>query len=165
MNRYRLPFIAIAAAGLVVALAIALSDHSSARVGPNRSTVDTANSSFGRIVVDRRGRTLYLFEKDHGTRSACSGACTTYWPPLLAPRATTLAPGLERSLLTTIKRADGTSQVSYGGHPLYRFAGDKAPGQATGQGMQAFGGGWYVVSPAGRKIEGESDDGTGGRYR
>ena len=164
MNRYRLPFIAIAAAGLVVGLAIALSDHSSARAGSKR-TVNSTSSSFGRILIDRRGRTLYLFEKDKGARSACSGVCATFWPPLLAPQATTLGSGLERSLLGTVKRPGGSRQVTYGGHPLYRFSGDKAPGQATGQDMQAFGGGWYVVSPAGKKIEAEADEGSGGGYR
>jgi predicted lipoprotein with Yx(FWY)xxD motif len=152
--------------GLVVVLAIASTDRSSARNGAHRSTVDSTKSSVGRILVVRRGRTLYLFEKDAGSRSACSGLCTSYWPPLRAPRATTLGRGLERSLLSTVKRANGTRQVTYGGHPLYRFAGDKAPGQATGQAMQAFGGGWYVVSPAGKKIEDQGDDvGGGGGYR
>jgi predicted lipoprotein with Yx(FWY)xxD motif len=98
-------------------------------------------------------------------RSVCSNVCATYWPPLLAPRATTLGSGLRRSLLATITRANGTRQVAYGGHPLYRFAGDKAPGRATGQDTQAFGGGWYVVSPAGEKIENEADESRGDGYR
>ena len=165
MNRYLSIVAVTAAAVLVIGLAIALTDHSSARGSAPRSPVHSANSSFGRILVDRRGRTLYLFEKDKARRSACSGVCATYWPPLLASRATMPGSAVKGSLLSTIKRAGGARQITYAGHPLYRFSGDKAPGQATGQGTQAFGGGWYVVSPAGKKIEDEGDDAVGGGYR
>ena len=165
MNRHLSTLAVIAAAVLVIGLAVVVTDHSSALGGAPRSPVHSANSSFGRILVDRRGRTLYLFEKDKARRSACSGVCATYWPPLLAPRATMPGSGLKGSRLSTIKRAGGARQVTYAGHPLYRFSGDKAPGQANGQGTQLFGGGWYVVSPAGKKIEDEGDDTVGGGYR
>ena len=156
MKAHRILYSALVAAGaLAVVLAIVLTDHSSARgmTQPGRATVKTAGSSFGRILVDRRGDTLYLFEKDKGGRSACIGTCATYWPPLLASGKVTVGSGLRKSLVGTTKRGNGTRQITYGGHPVYRFSGDQAAGQATGQGMEAFGGGWYVVSPAGKKIE------------
>jgi predicted lipoprotein with Yx(FWY)xxD motif len=156
VNAQRIVYSALAAAGLVVVLAIALTGHSSARGMSARATVQTADSSFGRILVDRKGRTLYLFEKDKGGRSACAGQCATFWPPLIAAGKATAAPGLKKVLLGTTKRRNGARQVTYAGHPLYRFSLDKGAGQATGQGMEAFGGGWYVVSPAGRKVEDEA---------
>ena len=107
-----------------------------------------------RILVDGRGRTLYLFEKDKRGRSACSGACATYWPPLLTNGKPIAAEAVERSLLGVTRRADGTTQVTYAGHPLYRFVQDTKPGQTSGQGLHDFGADWYVLSPAGKKIEG-----------
>jgi predicted lipoprotein with Yx(FWY)xxD motif len=115
--------------------------------------VGVAKTSLGRILVDGKGRTLYLFEKDRNRRSACSGQCTTYWPPLLSHGKPLARPGVKRSLLGTTRRANGTKQVTYGGHPLYRYVGDSKPGQTTGEGLQFFGGAWDVVSPAGKKVE------------
>ena len=117
------------------------------------ATVKVGSSSLGRILVDGRGRTLYLFEKDSRGHSACSGACTSYWPPLLT-RAKLLARGsAKQSLLGIIRRSNGRKQVTYAGHPLYRFIGDTRPGQTNGQDLQDFGAGWYVLSPTGKKIE------------
>lgn len=158
MNRTRLIFSAFAAAAaVVVVLAIVLGGGSSASGSTSaRPVVKAANSSLGRIVVDARGRTLYLFEKDRGGRSSCSGACATYWPPAVVRGKALAGTGARRSLIGTSRRGDGRRQLTYAGHPLYRFTGDQAPGQATGEGMNAFGAEWYVVSPAGKKIEGES---------
>ena len=118
------------------------------------ATVATATSSLGRVLVDGQGRTLYLFEKDKGRRSACSGTCATYWPPLRTKGKPIAVRGAARSLLGVTRRADGTSQVTYGGHPLYLFVQDTKPGQTRGQDLHDFGAAWYVVSPAGKKIEG-----------
>lgn len=120
------------------------------------STVSVATSKFGRILVDGRGRTLYLFEKDARGRSACAGACAAYWPPVLTKSGPTAGAGVHKALLGVTRRADGTTQVTYGGHPLYRFVQDVKPGQTSGQDLHDFGAGWYVVSPAGRKIEGSA---------
>jgi predicted lipoprotein with Yx(FWY)xxD motif len=148
-------FAFIAAAALVVGLAGVGTDYSSAETAQPKAggtAVRTASSRFGRILVDGRGRTLYLFEKDARGKSRCFGTCAVYWPPLLAPGHVSLGPGLERSLVGVTKRGSA-KQVTYGGHPLYRFAGDSRPGQTTGQNLHDFGAGWYVVSPGGRKIE------------
>lgn len=115
--------------------------------------VGVANSPLGHIVVDNKGRSLYVFEKDKNRRSACYGQCATYWPPLLTHGKPLARAGLKQSLLGTTRRANGNEQVTYAGHPLYRFVQDRKPGQTTGEGSQAFGAGWDVLSPAGRKIE------------
>ena len=115
--------------------------------------IGVASSPLGRIVVDGKGRTLYLFEKDKNGHSACSGECATFWPPLITHGKPVARPGAKRSLLGTTRRANGSEQVTYGGHPLYRFSLDTKPGQTKGEGLQDFGGGWDVVSPAGKKIE------------
>ena len=125
----------------------------SARSATGATKVGVASSQFGRIVVDGKGRTLYLFEKDKRRRSACYGQCATYWPPLLTHGKPVAGPGAKQSLLGTTRRANGSQQVTYAGHPLYRFALDTKPGQTKGEGLQDFGGGWDVVSPAGKKIE------------
>jgi predicted lipoprotein with Yx(FWY)xxD motif len=118
--------------------------------------VGVAKSPLGRIVVDNKGRTLYLFARDKNRRSACYGQCATYWPPLLTHGKPVARGGAKQSLLGTTRRANGSRQVTYAGHPLYRFVQDTKPGQTNGEGSQAFGGEWDVLSPAGKKIE---DDG------
>jgi predicted lipoprotein with Yx(FWY)xxD motif len=115
--------------------------------------IGVGKSSLGRIVVDGNGRTLYLFEKDKNRRSACSGSCATFWPPLLTHGKPVARPGVKQSLLGTTRRANGSQQVTYGGHPLYRFSLDRKAGQTKGEGLQDFGAGWEAVSPAGRKVE------------
>ncbi len=170
MKRKITGFIA-AAATLAIALIAAgcgSSSHSSAySSGPYGSAakasapngiagaakIGVASSALGRIVVDSRGRTLYLFEKDKNRRSACYGQCATYWPPLLTHGKPMARGGARQSLLGMIRRANGSQQVTYAGHPLYRFVQDRKPGQTNGEGSQAFGAGWEVLSPAGKKIE------------
>jgi predicted lipoprotein with Yx(FWY)xxD motif len=105
----------------------------------------------GRIIVDGRGRTLYLFEKDRRGASGCAGLCATYWPPLLTSGKSIAGKGVKRALLGKIRRGDGTHQVTYAGHPLYLFSGDARSRQTNGEGLTDFGAGWYVVSPAGKK--------------
>ena len=111
------------------------------------------DSSLGRIVADGKGRTLYLFEKDHNHRSACYGPCATYWPPLLTHGKPLARGGANQSLLGTTRRANGGQQITYAGHPVYRFVNDTKPGQTTGEGSQAFGAGWDALTPTGKKIE------------
>ena len=118
--------------------------------------VGVGRSALGRIIVDGKGRTLYLFEKDKKRRSACYGPCATYWPPLLTRGKPVARAGAKQMLLGMTRRTNGSRQVTYAGHPLYRFVQDRKPGQTNGEGLQDFGGGWDVLSPAGKKIE--SDD-------
>jgi predicted lipoprotein with Yx(FWY)xxD motif len=115
-------------------------------------TLHTAQSRLGKILVDSHGRTLYMFKKDSPTKSACSGACATAWPPLRAHGQPKAGNGVKASLLKTIKRSDGAAQVTYNGHPLYTFVMDKKAGDTNGEGVTAFGGTWFVVSAAGQQI-------------
>jgi predicted lipoprotein with Yx(FWY)xxD motif len=117
------------------------------------STVRVGQSKLGRILVNGRGRSLYLFEKDSRGRSTCYGACATYWPPLIVsgkPRAGT---GVKASLLGRTKRKDGRWQVTYNRHPLYTFFEDMRSGQTNGEGLDDFGAEWDLVSPSGAKVE------------
>ena len=120
------------------------------------ATVKTASSKVGTILVDANGRTLYLFEKDQPNQSACAGACASAWRIDHTSAAPKAGGQVKASLLGTIKRNDGTTQVTYNKQPLYYFVRDTAAGQLNGQGVDAFGGGWDVLSPSGNKIEGGS---------
>jgi predicted lipoprotein with Yx(FWY)xxD motif len=111
-----------------------------------------SNGSLGNLLVDSHGRTVYLFQKDQGTKSACSGACAAQWPPVRTAGKPTVGTGLSASKVSTTKRSDGQPQVTYNGHPLYVFEGDHSAGDANGQGLNAFGAHWYVVSPQGATI-------------
>ena len=117
----------------------------------------------GKVLVDSKGRTVYLFEKDTGPKSTCFGACATEWPPVTTTGKPSAGDGVSASMLGTTKRSDGTTQVTYGGHPLYLFEADKEPGDATGQNVDAFGARWYVLSSAGEKVAGKATS-SGGRY-
>src|SRR5205807_10122331 len=112
----------------------------------------TATSHLGRILVNSRGHTLYLFGKDRNGKSACSGKCATFWPPLITSGMPRVAGGAKASLIGTTKRADGRRQVTYNHHPLYTFVKDKRKGQTAGEGLNAFGAKWYAVSPAGARV-------------
>jgi len=117
------------------------------------SVVGTKTTSLGTFLVDAKGRALYLWDADHGSMSACSGACAQAWPPLTAIGTPKASGQVKSSLLGTTKRADGSREVTYDGHPLYYFEGDTTPGQTTGQGNDGFGAPWWVVSPAGKAIQ------------
>ncbi|HUE67624.1 MAG TPA: hypothetical protein VMP38_05530 [Candidatus Acidoferrum sp.] len=110
------------------------------------------NAKLGQILVDGNGRTLYLFEADKGSSSTCYGGCAGYWPPLLTGGPPMAGTGVNASLLGTTKRTDGTTEVTYGGHPLYYVVTDHNPGDATGQAVSNFGAAWYVLGSNGSKI-------------
>lgn len=117
------------------------------------ATVSVANNpKLGQILVDGNGRTLYLFAADKSNASTCYGACATYWPPLLTGAAPQAGAGVNASLLGTTKRSDGTTEVTYAGHPLYYVVTDHNAGDATGQAVTNFGAAWYVVGPDGKQI-------------
>jgi predicted lipoprotein with Yx(FWY)xxD motif len=154
-----------AAAAGIVAVAVAgcgggSGGSANAATGPPRTaggqtaTVGLASTGLGKVLVNSQGRTLYLFRADHGTTSACSGGCATEWPPLRAAGKPKVGSGLQASAVTTIKRSDGNPQVSYHGHPLYTYVGDKNAGDTTGQGINAFGAGWYAVTSSGAQASG-----------
>ena len=120
----------------------------SARRATAGAVVHLRKTGLGSILADARGRTLYLFEKDTSTASTCNSECASYWPPLKSHGTPHAAAGVHALLLGL---AHG--QVTYAGHPLYRFVGDKRAGQTTGEGLTNFGADWYVVAANGKKIE------------
>ena len=116
------------------------------------ATISSRMTSLSQILVDGNGMTIYLFEKDKGTTSMCDASCAKFWPPVTTSGAPKAGSGVTAAKLGTTKRADGTAEVTYNGHPLYLYTGDKSPGDVTGQGLNAFGALWYVVSPAGEAV-------------
>jgi predicted lipoprotein with Yx(FWY)xxD motif len=128
------------------------SGTSAAGGNSSTSTVDVRTSNGKTFLADGSGRSLYLWVPDTTTMSMCSGACATYWPPLTTNGAPTAGPGVTATDLGTTSRSDGTEQVTYAGHPLYYFAGDRGAGQTSGQGVNEFGALWWLVAPSGQKI-------------
>jgi predicted lipoprotein with Yx(FWY)xxD motif len=153
----------LAIAPIAAAVAIAGcgggSGGSSATPGPkpatssSRTSVTLAQSKLGTYLSDDKGRALYLFEADKGTTSTCYSACASIWPPFAASGAVTPGAGVSAALLGTTKRTDGTTEVTYNGHPLYHYVGDTGPGQTSGQGLNQFGAKWYLVAANGKKID------------
>jgi predicted lipoprotein with Yx(FWY)xxD motif len=141
---------ALAAATALAATAAAVAFAGGSASGG--TAVKIANTKLGRVLVDSKGITLYDFVKDKGTTSVCYGACAALWPPLLTTSKPVAGTGVKASLLGTTKRKDGKLEVTYGGHPLYYFVTDRKPGQTTGQGVNQFGGPWWVLSAAGKEI-------------
>jgi predicted lipoprotein with Yx(FWY)xxD motif len=121
---------------------------------PGVAMVTAASSKLGMVLVDGSGRTLYLFEKDQPNQSACAGACVAAWPVDQSSGTPKAGSGVKASLLGTIKRGDGSTQVTYNKHPLYYFTRDSGAGQQNGQGVDAFGAKWFVVTPAGGAVTG-----------
>jgi predicted lipoprotein with Yx(FWY)xxD motif len=135
--------VALAAAGVAAAAAVTHQSTSS------KGTVNLHKTKLGKVLATKSGMTLYLFVADRHGKSACYGKCASFWPPLLAKGKPTAGTGVKASRLGTVKRKNGTKQVTYAGHPLYHFVEDKKAGQTNGQAVQKV---WWVVSAAGKKI-------------
>jgi predicted lipoprotein with Yx(FWY)xxD motif len=114
--------------------------------------ITTKQGKLGTILAyGPKKLTVYLFEGDKGGASSCSGECASVWPPVSGhPQVSGQAVS---SHLGTITRADGTTQVTYNGHPLYLYAKDKDDGDSYGQGIKSFGASWYVLTPSGNKVD------------
>ena len=153
--------------------AAAAATSTSAATTPAATTA-ASSSSGGAVIVTKHSKlgtilatgpkklTVYLFEGDKGGQSACTGACAQAWPPVTSTAAAQAGGAAVAADLGTITRSDGTTQVTYHGHPLYIFVKDKDDGDAYGQGVKAFGADWYVLSPSGSKIDsGDSGGGSG----
>jgi predicted lipoprotein with Yx(FWY)xxD motif len=137
---------------LTALVAAACGGMKSSSSTPSNTTLSSMSNSLGTILVDNGGNTLYLFLKDKGGTSSCSGACATNWPPYAPTGKLVAGSGVKASLMHRVTRADGKKQLVYNGHPLYTFGGDSKSGDANGQGANAFGALWYVVSPSGAAI-------------
>jgi predicted lipoprotein with Yx(FWY)xxD motif len=145
----------LAAAAALALPAVAAAPSASVRVAP---------SSLGRILVDAHGKTLYLWAHDKGRTSTCNGQCATYWPPLVTSGKPKAGAGARGALLGTSRRADRRAQVTYHGHPLYYFAGDKRAGDVKGEGLTGFGGRWDPVSAAGTAVRKGAKTKAAGAY-
>jgi predicted lipoprotein with Yx(FWY)xxD motif len=116
-------------------------------------TLTTEHTVQGDILVTGHGATLYDFAPDTPTQSAClNDGCVFQWPPLIKDGPITVGSKLQRSLVGTLRRPDGSTQISYGGHPLYTYNNDVSAGMVTGQDIDQNGGLWYVLTPAGQEI-------------
>lgn len=138
-----------------------------APAAPSKSpttTVSVRNGTYGTSLVDDKGMTLYVFDKDTKNKSNCADACAKAWPPLLDKAAPTAGSGVKPKLLKTTARSDGKKQVTYNGHPLYRFDEDQKAGDTNGQAVDAFGAKWYVISPEGKRITSKPTSDTGNGY-
>jgi predicted lipoprotein with Yx(FWY)xxD motif len=112
------------------------------------------HTALGTILTTGQGFTVYAFEADHGTTSVCAGACAAVWPPVTASSTRITVAGAARALAGQTTRPGGVHQLTYAGHPLYTFAGDASPGATNGQGSEAFGARWDVLTAAGQEVTG-----------
>lgn len=133
-------------------------DASTPQAAPNPEQGTTFVSlgsvpGLGLVLVDSAGYTLYEFHKDKGGQSSCYGNCAKIWPPLLTDGEPHPSNGAQGSLLGTTKRRDGTTQVTYAGHPLYTYAADRKPGEASGNDFSSFGAEWYALEGNGEDAE------------
>ncbi len=138
------------AAALLVGTAVAACGSGQGSSPPQYVVLARNVPGLGKIITDGKGFTLYMYAPDHRGRSQCSGFCAQQWPPLVLPRGVShpeAGPGVRASLLSTVRRANGERQVTYGGWPLYLWIGDDSPGQATGQADDM--GLWYALSVSG----------------
>ena len=147
-------------AGMIVMLATALSivgfvaAGAIAGTGPQAgATLSLRETTLGKILVNSKGRTLYLFMKDRNGRSSCNGQCAKFWPPLIAKVMPTAGPGVKKALIGTTKRINGSLQVTYNRHPVYTYVLDKRAGQTRGEGTLAFGARWWAVSARGTPVK------------
>jgi predicted lipoprotein with Yx(FWY)xxD motif len=146
MSMRKLILLAVACGALSSATATMASEQAA-------PTLTARSSSFGKVLSDGRGFVLYAFTKDRRT-SACSGACAKAWPPYVVRGAVRAGAGVKASLLGTVRRANGSRQVTYAGRPLYYYVGDKKPGQILCQNVSEFGGLWLIVRPTGKLVRG-----------
>ncbi len=139
------------AATVAPATASSTSSTTSGTAGSG-TQIGTAKGSVGTYLTDAKGRAIYLWVADTGTKSVCSGACAQAWPPVETKGKPAAGPGVDASKLGTTTRSDGSQEVTYNGHPLYYFIADKSKGDIKGQGSNSFGAKWWLLTPSGDAI-------------
>jgi predicted lipoprotein with Yx(FWY)xxD motif len=161
MTRTRFPLVAAVAVVVAAAVAVIVATSGASPAKP-QSTVAAATAisvkqtSLGATLVDANGRTLYLFQGDRPNVSTLSAAGQAIWPPFTATTTPRALNSTIAARIGTIAQAGGASQVTYNGHPLYYYVGDRSPGQTSGQGLNQFGALWYVLGPAGNAVTSRS---------
>ncbi len=126
------------------------------------SSVSSINSKYGQILASSSGYVYYMFEPDTSQKSACYGACAKVWPPVTVAGSASppVSGGVKKSLIGAITRTDGSKQITYNGHPLYTFTADSGPNLTNGEGIDHFGGYWYVLNVAGNPVTSPSSTAT-----
>lgn len=151
--RFPLALACAAALGLAGFLVAGTNAQGATHARASSASVSLRATKLGSVLVNSKGRTLYLFTKDKNAKSSCTGTCATYWPPAIAPAKPTAGSGAKAALLGTTMRSDGRKQLTYNHHPLYGFALDKKAGQTDGQAQNAFGGRWWAVAANGSAVK------------
>lgn len=126
------------------------SSTTSSAAATSGAVIGTRSTSIGTVLVNAQGKTLYWFAIDTATASKCTGACATYWPPVIGTPSAASGAKLTMAF-GTIKRSGGQLQATYDGHPLYTYAGDTSAGQTGGNGKNLSGGFWWAMTPSGAK--------------
>ena len=158
---------ALAVLALPAAAAATASTASAAARGHEHASrakgvgVRTTDGKYGHILVTSAGRTLYVLVSGSGASLPCKGTCASLWPPLVTAGKPHGVKGIRTKLLGTAKLGK-KRQVTYDHHPLYRYAGDSGRGQINGEGVQSFGGTWYVVGTKGSPVKGTLTSSGGG---
>jgi predicted lipoprotein with Yx(FWY)xxD motif len=126
-----------------------------ASAGASQPTVKLRKTDKGKILVNSKGFTLYIYSKDSRNKDRCIKVpgCLNLWPALAAKGKPTAGPGVKSSLLGTIKLSNGTRQVTYNGWPLYTYLGDSGPGQTFYIGVFQSGGKWYALNASGKVVK------------
>jgi predicted lipoprotein with Yx(FWY)xxD motif len=157
MSRTRVPLVAAVAVIVAAAIAVLVATSGANTTKPQpavaaASAISVKQTSLGPTLVDANGRTLYLFQGDRPNVSTLSAAGQAIWPPFTATTTPRALSGALAGRIGTVTHAGGAAQVTYNGHPLYYYVGDRSPGQTSGQGLNQFGALWYVLGPAGNAI-------------
>lgn len=149
----------VALGTLLAVVAGACGGSSGSKTGSGVGSVNAVDTgAFGSILAGANGRAIYILSSDQPNKSSCTGTCAEDWPPLTVAGKPKAGAGVNGKSLSTLTRADGTKQVTFAGQPLYYFASDKQPGDINGQGLTAYGGNWYVLSPSGEAIKAPRPD-------
>jgi predicted lipoprotein with Yx(FWY)xxD motif len=161
--------LALALGGVGLVAAACGGSYGASKASSNSSATPAAASSGGKVALavhtggtygtyltDAQGHSLYMFAADSAGRSACTGSCSTYWPPLVGSPGSPASTTVKGAMVGTITRDGGATQLTYAGHPLYRYVGDAKAGDTKGEGLNLSGGKWWLVDPAGTAIHGSA---------
>jgi predicted lipoprotein with Yx(FWY)xxD motif len=153
LRRFGLGIVLGTIAGAAVLGATSYAGTTTKERAPKSALLALRKTTLGSILVDAQGRTLYIFEKDRKGMSACDTTCVKFWPPLVSRTTPRAGKGVQKAMLGVTRARNGRRQVTYAGHPLYTFVGDKTPGDTSGEGLTNFGADWYALAASGHTVE------------
>jgi predicted lipoprotein with Yx(FWY)xxD motif len=164
LRRFGLGIVLGTIAGAAVLVAGAYAGTAAKERAPKGALVALRKTTLGSILVDAKGRTLYIFEKDRTGMSACDTSCVKFWLPLVSRTTPRAGKGVQKAMLGVTRPHNGGRQVTYAGHPLYTFVGDKTSGDTSGEGLTNFGAEWYALAANGRAVERSQPSSGGSGY-